>query len=343
MRLSEQLMNKIGYTCQKIPKLEWSGIVFFNESGSLSDPDSFILTIEEMFPMSKDDSASTGFEYGGDVTAFMASKPTLLQASHGMIHSHHTMPAFFSPTDMEELADNCKSYNYYLSIVVNNAMDIKARISVYVEEEQHIDSKKKYRNERGEVVIVPYRHTQDDCYMEYYDCIVETPDVAVEQWFEARVNYIIAEAEKKTREKAERDVAARGRNLLIPFKAEEKKAVADFIPKFIVQDLEYHSMAYNALEQLEKKLDGLSLKKLEKLYNQYTNSFDTMCDNWFEVAVDEIEIFNSLNRILEIYGEIFPTAVGFMKEVATELSFGIEDEPDQFDLFNPNNTEFYGK
>lgn len=47
----------------------------------------------------------------------------------GHIHSHNVMKVFFSGVDMQELYDNAPNHNFYLSLIVNNYMDMTAKIA----------------------------------------------------------------------------------------------------------------------------------------------------------------------------------------------------------------------
>jgi len=51
----------------------------------------------------------------------------------GHIHSHHTMGTNFSGTDLQELKDNAPLYNYYLSLIVNNALNFTAFLAQHGE------------------------------------------------------------------------------------------------------------------------------------------------------------------------------------------------------------------
>jgi hypothetical protein len=56
----------------------------------------------------------------------------------GHIHSHNSMAVFFSGTDMAELNDNAPSHNFYLSLIVNNAMDFLAKVAFIGEAKKDI-------------------------------------------------------------------------------------------------------------------------------------------------------------------------------------------------------------
>lgn len=74
--------------------------------------------------------AHTEYKYDKEVMMFMM-KNNLNTCSHGHIHSHNTFGVFFSGEDDGELNANCTTHNYYLSLIVNNALDMIAKV-VYV-------------------------------------------------------------------------------------------------------------------------------------------------------------------------------------------------------------------
>ena len=49
--------------------------------------------------------------------------------NQGKIHSHNTMRVFHSATDMKDLEEHSDKFNFYLSLIVNNFMDLEAKVS----------------------------------------------------------------------------------------------------------------------------------------------------------------------------------------------------------------------
>ena len=63
------------------------------------------------------DAGSNEFEYT-DITKGIKAVEGL-DYQIGLVHSHHTISAFFSGTDINDLVVNHDKYDYYLSLVVN--------------------------------------------------------------------------------------------------------------------------------------------------------------------------------------------------------------------------------
>lgn len=130
MYIEKSVVEIIKYLCNEIRKEEWSGIIFYTVEGSIRDIKKMSITIKHFFPMHK--GSSTFTEYELDDAEFvkfrMANMPVNFMIM-GHMHSHNTMGAYFSGTDNEELHDSSASYNYYLSVIVNNYMDAVGRIA----------------------------------------------------------------------------------------------------------------------------------------------------------------------------------------------------------------------
>lgn len=120
-------MNKVKYLCSRINEKEWSGMLFYNIEGSIQDIKSMTITPIEIFLRDIGTKVSTDFDYDEECLEFVEEND-LHMAKHGMIHSHNSMQVFFSPTDVEELQDNVANHNIYLSLVVNNFMDMVAKV-----------------------------------------------------------------------------------------------------------------------------------------------------------------------------------------------------------------------
>lgn len=137
IHIPEKSMLEINYLCTNISTIEWSGVLFFKVlSGSLQTQN-MLIEVVEVYPMNKGTTGSTGYKFTPDV----AKRHVELMKEHkcmikiGMIHSHHNMDAYFSGVDMDELNENSENHNWYLSIVVNNAGKIVARIGYRAETE----------------------------------------------------------------------------------------------------------------------------------------------------------------------------------------------------------------
>ena len=117
------------WLCREIPDKEWSGILWYSIEGSIQDPVTFKITIEDIFPMDKGSATYTEYEFDETIVEYRISNPASKNWRMGHIHSHNTMKVFFSSEDMRELNDNSEHHNYYLSLIVNNYGDMTAKIA----------------------------------------------------------------------------------------------------------------------------------------------------------------------------------------------------------------------
>lgn len=142
--IPEEVNNKIKYICSRINNVEWSGILVYKSTGSLDDINSLEMEVIDIYIMDIGSSAHTSFSYDPiDIATAFELNPDWIENEYrlGLIHSHVNMGVFFSGTDLSELQDNAKNYDYYLSLITNNMNQFVAKIAFIGEEE--IVTKKK--------------------------------------------------------------------------------------------------------------------------------------------------------------------------------------------------------
>ena len=121
LMISPELMNEIAYLHSKNDNKEWCGMLFYEEvSGSLFNSD-LILRAKHIYLLDIGSSAYTAGSVDMELLDFFEEVPEAEDMRRGFIHTHHNMRAYFSCTDMSELYDNTKHYDYYLSLIVNHA------------------------------------------------------------------------------------------------------------------------------------------------------------------------------------------------------------------------------
>lgn len=122
-KIIDSLHNKVGAT-------EWSGILFYKlTKGNIKNLKNLEFTADFLYPMNIGSHAYTEFDYSGEIMNAYDLYEEGLESSTAMVHSHHTMSAFFSGTDTSELLDNAKNFNYYLSLIVNFAKEPVCKIA----------------------------------------------------------------------------------------------------------------------------------------------------------------------------------------------------------------------
>ena len=95
--MPQKVYNQIQYLCQQIAKVEWSGILFYKTEGSIQDPSSFKIILEDILPLHKGTSTYTEYPFDERVIDYMEMEGNehLEECRIGHIHSHNTMGKLF--------------------------------------------------------------------------------------------------------------------------------------------------------------------------------------------------------------------------------------------------------
>lgn len=84
--ITQDILDKIKYTCSKINTVEWSGILFYKFEGDITDAKNFVCTIEDLFVMDKGTHAHTDFKYTDDILDILEERPELEDCIIGLMH-----------------------------------------------------------------------------------------------------------------------------------------------------------------------------------------------------------------------------------------------------------------
>ena len=84
---------------------------------------------EDLFPMDLGTGGWTEFKMTPDVTAYIANNLELFNCETGLIHSHHTMGAFFSGQDTKTLNIEGNDTNCFVSLIVDTRGTYQAAIT----------------------------------------------------------------------------------------------------------------------------------------------------------------------------------------------------------------------
>lgn len=128
MIIPEEVESKIRYICSKVWDTEWSGVLFYDYSGSFAKKNLKIMC-RDILVMDIGSSTYTEFNMSPEVIHYMAEHPSLLTCQTGLIHSHNNMSAFFSGTDQNTLTEEGRDRNNFVSLIVNNAGSYKAAVT----------------------------------------------------------------------------------------------------------------------------------------------------------------------------------------------------------------------
>jgi proteasome lid subunit RPN8/RPN11 len=193
--LSKDIYNKIVYLCNRIHNVEWSGVLFYEVKGNIKNPSKMSCNVKDILPMDMGSTAYTEYSFDSRVNNFIERKDERFDWFVGHIHSHNNMKTFFSATDMEELNDNSEHHNFYLSLIVNNKMDMTAKIAQRVKinsvsynaSDKNGDTYKKVYDPGNEILMI-------------YDCTIVTEKLDAE--FVNAVDKIVKENTKVVKKKS---------------------------------------------------------------------------------------------------------------------------------------------
>lgn len=192
--MPEDFWSKVRYLCTAISNVEWSGVLFYKFDGSITD-ETLSVTLLDILLMDKGSSAYTDYEFNSAFTEYMMNHPEYMEDNYayGHIHSHNKMDVFFSGTDNQELVDNAENYNFYLSVIVNNAGKITGKVAQYVREKGIMETS--YFDTQGEF---KGQREIDRSFIRTVDCVFEIEnEINVPQSFKDRTLEVIKEAEAR--------------------------------------------------------------------------------------------------------------------------------------------------
>ena len=192
--IPKKVMDKINYLCTVISEVEWSGILFYSVRGSIKNPKKMTITLKDILPMDKGTAVTTEFTYDERYVEYLMNDPKRTDWKSGLIHSHNNMGVFYSGTDQQELLTNSKSHNFYLSVVVNNKLDIIGRIGISATIETEVEAEYQGLDEKGnsynlgtsKIKVKEEKLFYIDCDMAY-----NKPVSAMEEEFLDNINTIL--------------------------------------------------------------------------------------------------------------------------------------------------------
>jgi len=193
-------MHKLRYICSEIYNEEWSGVLFYSVKGTIRNPSKLKLTVVDFFPMDKGSAAHTAYTMDEIVVGYMMEHDLYGDIKLGHIHSHNKMGVFFSPEDTSELQDNVSNHNFYLSLIVNNKMEMLARVAY--EANCVVNPNFIARDENGDEYNIKGNQYTESILCYHNTVISKPPEIFnVKEDFKERVAEIIKIAEKREADK----------------------------------------------------------------------------------------------------------------------------------------------
>jgi hypothetical protein len=181
--LSKDLMKQINTLHQHVGAKEWSGPVLYSIiNGDINNPEGLEIEAHGMYPMDIGTPGYTEYDFNTDATMDMHDYyPEIIEKGWrtGHMHTHHSMKAYFSGTDDQELRDNTPNHAYYLSLIVNFEKKYVARLCVMGKREIIGNSTSYYKNIEGKEVASnsSTQKEEDIVYAVDLDVTFEEPEV----------------------------------------------------------------------------------------------------------------------------------------------------------------------
>lgn len=204
LEVPKEVLDKIKLLCKNIPKVEWSGVLFYTTEGSIKNPTTFKITLKDILPMHVGDAHSTEYQLDDKFINFIEEDFDVRATWQvGHIHSHHCMRTFFSGVDDDELYGNSISHNYYLSFITNNYLDFQAKVAFTSTAKKDIlavpymaldEEGNEYEIEKQDFVV-------DSKKVFVYDCEIfsEKEELVTEDSFVSKMQGIIKQATERVK------------------------------------------------------------------------------------------------------------------------------------------------
>jgi len=346
--VTEKCNQQINLINKNIPKLEWSGILFYAVDGSILDPTNMTLTCHHVYPIDIGSKAHTGWSgIDTDVTSFMNDNFDSMLAdgwtNQGLIHSHNDMSVFFSGEDMSELNDRVDDHNFYLSLIVNIFGEKCAKV-VYVERDTFTDIKgtREIKNNDGIWVktdAINRTETIERMVVHNCDIIIEGQVSNPITWLNDKVQKLLTA--KQTQQVAQQNKNAKAvRNWTNPHQTDlfepveypsygsyVADEVAAFLSTAIALDNKCADEVEVCLERFNKELQTASLSKdFDKTCSEYVQNFNAIFDNLYSTyfgAMDDdaivADVIQQCIDIIENHAADYDMAVGLVQEGLTTV------------------------
>jgi hypothetical protein len=173
LSISEKVLDKIKYLCDKYRSVEWSGIIWMDiegiDKGVIEDASQIKIRVTDFTLFDIGTGAYTEFSIEPEIIMPIYEKyPDYMTKKYGCMHSHNTMGVFFSGTDTSTLLEQAFIHNFFVSLIVNNRLDKIAKISFQGEREVT----ETLYNRIGKVML-PYNVKNKEEVVYVVDCDVE--------------------------------------------------------------------------------------------------------------------------------------------------------------------------
>lgn len=202
MFIPTEVENKIRYACASVPNLEWSGVLFYTYSGDFNNLN-LEIKCEDILLLDIGTSTYTEWQTDAEVISYMAEND-LLHCQLGIIHSHNTMPTFFSGTDQNTLLQEGQDRNNIVSLIVNNEGKYSAAITRLVKTESVVKETGRYNFFGEGTKHYTDKYKTEDVFVEYFMFDIHTEESPSLFNFIGQINKVMTK--KKTKVVAKNEV-----------------------------------------------------------------------------------------------------------------------------------------
>ena len=323
-----EVLHQIQYLCRLISKVEWSGALFYTTEGSIEDPTTFKITLKTILPLDMGSQAYTEYNLDDRFMDFIEEDfEERCTWKLGHIHSHNSMAVFFSGTDMAELNDNAPAHNFYLSLIVNNAMDFMAKVAFIGEAKRDIKQVPyTAKNVQGQDYVIDKQYFEVNFQKLFiYDCEIDAPLIKTEvsEQFAEQVAKIMEPKPVKTFPSQPNTQTQFGKGWAR--KEEKKDKFWDTPVKKPFEDWDFPYLGKEEEDLAEYDLRAQSIYNFAKaLFSAYDNPMNVMEfeEADLEDVLDELIDYNLSSAelakyVIDSYAKTF--AVHFPKASATDF------------------------
>ena len=290
--ISDKLEKKIRVLCNQFPSTEWSGQLFYTYKGSFAQ-NNIEFTAEDLLFMDIGDATTTEFYLNEGNTATYIADHELWDCQIGLIHSHHSMQAFFSGQDDAMLVQEGTTRNHFLSLVVNNQGQYVARITL--KEEQDITStvKRNYHTFNNVEIETSMDNVHDSrVIVNTYDLNIVKNNSLLCDDYEELMNTIEECNKRKEKKKKEKEIQ-NNNNIVFDF-PRNIPTQCDFIEdtdrlsekeiqQYIKQLLSLNPLVNDSVDNLVKKLDTDMPKRFNP--EEYKYIMNIYCDYLLDTEI----------------------------------------------------------
>jgi hypothetical protein len=326
-----EVLHQIQYLCKNIPKVEWSGALFYTTEGSIEKPGTFKITLKTILPLDMGSAAYTEYHLDDRFIDFIEEDfEERCTWKLGHIHSHNVMSVFFSGTDMAELNDNAPAHNFYLSLIVNNYMDFIAKVAFVGEAKKDIKQVPyTAKNVHGYDYIIERQDFEVNTQKLFiYDCDIDTPknEILVSGQFTAQVAKIMEPKPVKTpasnvqsRFPAQTSPAGQGwqRNgnqKSRQFKSQEEREMESWNKSFQQDPKKGQKKLFEDWDVPANLIDDLEEQDLEE------KAIYDFCKALFDFTNGPIDDFETLEDVLDVVADFNLTPAELAKSVINDYA-----------------------